>query len=70
MRHFGSKSEYSLGAPTRGTCPQIRKNRGRPAIERFLRPASVVQIPRAQELKFDIKGDGKFDAPSTAALAL
>jgi hypothetical protein len=37
---------------------------------RFLRPAAVVQIPHAQERKFDIKRDGKFGAPSTAALAL
>jgi hypothetical protein len=32
--------------------------------------AAVIQKPRAQELKFDIKRDGKFGAPSTAALAL
>jgi hypothetical protein len=31
---------------------------------------AVIQIPRAQELKFDVMRDAKFGAPSTAALAL
>jgi hypothetical protein len=39
-------------------------------MEKFPRPAVVVQIPRAQEGKFDIKRDAKFGAPSTAALTL
>jgi len=48
----------------------IRKNPRGWAMEKFPRPAVVVQIPRAQEGKFDIKRDAKFGAPSTAALTL
>jgi hypothetical protein len=48
---------------------QIRKNRriGRSKDPRV--PAAVLQIRRGQEREFDIQGDAKFAAPSTAALA-
>jgi hypothetical protein len=48
----------------------IRKNRRCWTVERFLRPAAVIQIPCVEERKFDIQHDGKFGAPATANLAL
>jgi hypothetical protein len=48
----------------------IGKNSRRWVIKRFARPTSVVQIPHAQERKFDNKRDGKFGALSMAVVAL
>jgi hypothetical protein len=43
---------------------------GRFAINQFTRLAVVVQIPHAQERKFNSQRDGKFAAPPTALFGL
>ena len=70
MQQFGAKNEYGLGALMGGAAHGFVKIHAAGRSKDSRAGAAVVQIPRAEERKFDITRHGKFGTPSTAALVL